>query len=137
MSLTAPQKLKQWIIAKTFPKLRVLATPEEIDEIWEADTLGDEDDVQEALRQKMDELRSGEHNTELPADYNRHYESRAVASEMLDGTYVGWTYWYGGGKHGEPEAMEWVEDAYDVEMTQETRVVCVFKRADSDGRSNA
>lgn len=128
MSLTAPQKLKQWIIAKTFPKLKILATPEEIDEIWESDKLGDEEDVQEALREKMCELRSGEHKTGLDAPYSRNYESKSVASEMLDGTYVGWTYWYGGGKHGEPEAVDWIDDAYDVEMTEETRVVQVFKR---------
>jgi hypothetical protein len=47
---------------------------------------------------------------------------------MLDGSYVGWTYWYGGGKHGEPESVPWMEHAYEVEMREETRVVKVFTK---------
>lgn len=60
------------------------------------------------------ELRNSGTPTGLEADYSRHYSSKAVAAEMLDGSWVGWTYWYGGGKHGEPSEMPWLECAYDV-----------------------
>jgi hypothetical protein len=39
--------------------------------------------------------------------------------QMPDGTWVGWTYWYGGGKHGEPSAMPWIEDAYNLDCKEE------------------
>ncbi len=74
-------------------------------------------------------LRAGDATTGLPCDSSRHYESRAVAAEMLDDSWVGWTYWYGGGKHGEPESIPWMEDAYDVIMTEVPKIVKEFKRA--------
>lgn len=63
--------------------------------------------------------------TGLPAPSSRHYESEAVAYQYVDGSWVGWSYWYGGGKHGEPEAIDWMEDAYDVNCTEEEKVVVV------------
>lgn len=33
--------------------------------------------------------------------------------------------WYGGGKHGEPGAMPWMEEAYDVSCAEEEKVVTV------------
>ncbi|WP_244097750.1 hypothetical protein [Burkholderia anthina] len=46
-----------------------------------------------------------------------------MAAQAPDGSWVGWNYWYGGGKHGEPEAVEWIEDAYDVRVTGERTVI--------------
>jgi hypothetical protein len=71
------------------------------------------------------EMRSGEVETGIPCDYSRHYESKAVAAKMPDGSWVGWTYWYGGGKHGEPEAIDWIEEAYDLTCTEEEKLVVV------------
>jgi len=48
--------------------------------------------------------------------------------------WVGWTYWYGGGKHGEPESVEWMEDAYFVGVKEETRVVLVFSKVEDEDR---
>lgn len=58
--------------------------------------------------------------------------SCATAAKMPDGSWVGWTYWYGGGKHGEPEAIDWMEDAYNVEVVEEIKMVTVqtFSRED-------
>ena len=77
------------------------------------------------------EVRGSGVPTGLPCDYSRHYESKAVAAEMLDGSWVGWTYWYGGGKHSDPGSVPWMEDAYDVTMREETRVVRVFAKDDA------
>jgi hypothetical protein len=79
----------------------------------------------------MGEVREGEFETTIPCQYSRHYESKSVASRLPDGSWVGWTYWYGGGKHGKPEAINWIEEAYDLTVTEEEKMVTVrtFARA--------
>lgn len=71
------------------------------------------------------EVRAGEIETGLNCDWSRHYESKAVAAKLPDGSWVGWTYWYGGGKYAEPEAIEWIDDAYDLTCIEEEKVVTV------------
>jgi hypothetical protein len=73
----------------------------------------------------MSEVRSCGIETDLPCEWSRHYESKAVAMQMPDGSWVGWTYWYGGGKHGEPEAIDWMDEAYEVDCSEEEKVVIV------------
>lgn len=70
-------------------------------------------------------IREGEVYTEIETEYSRHYESRSVASQLPDGSWVGWTYWYGGGKHGEPQAIDWIEDAYDLDCVEEEKMVTI------------
>ena len=120
MSLTASQKLmKMMLVESETVDEDQLTTPEEIEEAWS--DWGNEIE---------DDFREGDEETGEPCDWSRHYESKSVASKMLDGSWVGWTYWYGGGKHGEPEAIPWIEDAYDLDVTEEEKVVTVrtFKR---------
>lgn len=50
--------------------------------------------------------------TDITAPCSRNYETKSVAKELLNGKWVGYTYWYGGGKHGNPEEIEWMEDSY-------------------------
>lgn len=88
----------------------------------------DELEAECEIHDSLCELRNSGVDTGLPCDYSRHYESKSVAAEMLDGSWVGWTYWYGGGKHGEPSAIPWMEDAYEVEMKIEMQPVKVFSR---------
>ncbi len=71
------------------------------------------------------EMREGDVETGLPCQYSRHYESKSVAAKMPDGSWVGWTYWYGGGKHGEPEAIDWMEEAYSLDCKEEEKLVIV------------
>jgi hypothetical protein len=61
----------------------------------------------------------------LPVFSSRHYETDQVAGETPFG-WVSWTYWYGGGKHGNPEEIEWIEDAYFVDVVEEE--VTITKR---------
>ncbi len=115
--LTATEKIMQ--------KLIHMATGERIDDpgdIREAFSRGDCDEG---------ELREGTHETGLPCDWSRHYETKSVAAEMLDGSWVGWTYFYGGGKHGSPREIPWMEDAYDLTYTLETLVVKRFSKKES------
>src|ERR1035438_3424063 len=50
-----------------------------------------------------DNFRQGEVETNIPCKSSRHYESKSVASKLSDGSYVGWTFWYGGGEDGRSE----------------------------------
>jgi len=77
------------------------------------------------LQEAKSELRCGTHETGLRCETSRHYESKTVAMQ-IDGQWVGWTYWYGGGKFGDPQAIDWIEDAVLLDAVEETRVVLVF-----------
>ena len=120
--MTPEQKLKWAIIAK-FANWSETPAPEypcnNVDEIYAALVeRGEHWDVK-------NEVRSGRVETGLPVPFSRHYEGDAVAMQMPDGTWVGWTYWHGGGKFGEPEAIDWMEDAYEVACVEEEKVVIV------------
>lgn len=129
--LTAVQKLKFLILARAaelsdHPALDFAAnTGEYIEASFEV--LRDSDEYWDA----KSEVRGGEVETDIEADWSRHYESKSVAAKLPDGSWIGWTYWYGGGKHGEPEAVEWISEAYDLNCTEEERVVTVrtFEKA--------
>ena len=73
----------------------------------------------------QNEVRCMGEETELEASYSRHYESKQVAMKCKSGNWVSWTYWYGGGKHGQPGEIDWIEDAFYVKCTEEEKVVTV------------
>ena len=98
-----------------------LSTNEEIEELY--DEMLDQDMLWDAIS----EIRCGEHETEVPCDYSRHYESTSVAMKCVDNSWVGWTYWYGGGNHGEPEAVDWIEYAYNLDVEEKEQLVVVRK----------
>ncbi|MBN8844832.1 MAG: hypothetical protein J0H88_16445 [Sphingomonadales bacterium] len=97
------------------------AALEEAGDIWDA----------------VSEIRGGEVPSNLKCDWSRHYESQAVAARYIDGSWVGWTYWFGGGKHGEPETIDWIPDAYALDVTEEEKVVTVRTFAKADQAGNA
>ena len=59
---------------------------------------------------------------------SRHYEIDVHAMQV-DGIWVAWDYYYGGGKHGEPEAFDWISNARIVECEEKvvTKVEYNFK----------
>jgi len=120
--MTPEQKLKHMILIHSMGYQDLPApesvTAENIDELYEA---GDDDYAQDARY----EVREGEVETDIDAPSSRHYESKSVAAKAPDGSWVGWTYWYGGGKHGEPEAIDWMDSAYDLTCVEEEKVVTV------------
>lgn len=120
--MTPKQSIKHAILLKAagfgefdLPEI----TADNIDEVW--DEIDDDGSIQDATN----EVRCSGEGTGLPCQWSRHYESEAVAAKMPNGKWVGWTYWYGGGKHGEPEAIDWMEDAYFLNVTEEEKVVVV------------
>lgn len=136
MTLTATQKIK-WAILRLSSEVgdspkAVLEglTPEQLCE--HIDSLYQTHLVDQDLHIDLEnEFRQGEQETDIPPDhpYNRglsYYEKKSVAAQMPDGSWVGWIYWYGGGKHSEPEAIDWMGDAYEV--TVEEKPVQIIQR---------
>jgi hypothetical protein len=120
--MTPEQKIKWLILAKVAEWEEKPLEPvaaDNVDDLYHQ--LVEEDNHWDA----REEVRSGEVETRLPCEYSRYYESKAVAAKAPDGSWVGWTYWYGGGKHGEPSAMDWMDDAYDLDCKEEEKTVIV------------
>jgi hypothetical protein len=77
------------------------------------------------LDDAIEEVRGSGIETPIEAPHSRHLESQSVGMKMPDDSWVGWTYWYGGGKWAEPEAVEWINEAYDLTVAEEEKVVTV------------
>ena len=77
-------------------------------------------------------IREGQIETDIPSEISRHYESKSVAMQMTDGTWVGWTYWYGGGKYSEADEIDWMDKAYNLNCKEEEKVVVVRKFSKSE-----
>ena len=118
--MTPEQKIKYLILLKVAAwedkPLKTAVTADNIDDLYR--------DIEEP-QDARSEIRSSGVDTGLPCEYSRHYETKAVAAKMLDGSWVGWTYYYGGGKHSEPDAIDWMDDAYDLDCQEEEKVVTV------------
>lgn len=82
------------------------------------------------VREVVNELRYGEFNLSDEVDEDRYYSNREVGSSItgLEDTYLAWTYYFGGGKWGEPEAVEWMDDCYLVVEKEEVKLVKVYEK---------
>lgn len=118
--MTPHQKLKHLALIRF--DLDIIVTEDIVDELFDL--------YQDDLQDDLYALRSGDVVTNVPHEWSRHYESKSVAVQTPDGSWVGWTYWYGGGKHGEPEAIEWMDSAYNLSCTEEQKLVTIrtFKK---------
>lgn len=125
MTMTACQEIKAAILQKaivdgTVDAIKSPITAENIDERFKAAN------ADWALQDDISEFRGGfDEETSIPTPYSRHYETMSVAKKLQDGRWVGWTYYYGGGKHGEPEAVDWMDKAYFLDSKEEEKVVTV------------
>lgn len=97
-------------------------TAETIDEAWQKLM------IESGLNHDyLEEFRGSGERTGLDCPDSRHYESETVGAQLLDGTWVGWTYWSGGGKFGNPEDIPWIEDAYLLDVEEQQKMVTVRK----------
>jgi len=127
--VTPTQKIKWMVLNKVAQWCETAPPPypcPNVDELYAA--VEGDDDLCDKLQDALGEVRCSGDETGLGVGYSRHYEASAVAKQLPDGSWVGWTYWYGGGKHGSPSSIPWMEDAYDVTSHEETRVVRVFNK---------
>lgn len=75
------------------------------------DTVFSELEYDDAMQDSRYEVRGmGDEINLKPTGWSRHFEIDAVALKIKD-QWVGWNYYYGGGKHGEPEEIDWISDA--------------------------
>lgn len=118
--MTPQQKIK-WLI------LALQAEWDEVDApaypLTSEDEQAFDEDDDWRYQDAANEVRGSGIETSLPCPVSRYYEAEAVAAKLPDGSWVGWTYYYGGGKHGEPDAIPWIEDAYDVSCVEEEVIV--------------
>jgi hypothetical protein len=122
--MTPEQKIKHLIIANVAASQEVelpVVTAENVDDVYDEF----DDEYGDSMQEAKYEIREGEVETGLPCEWSRHYESKSVAARTPNGEWVGWIYWYGGGKHGEPEAIDWIEDAYDLACVEEEKLVTI------------
>jgi len=123
--MTAEQKIKAQILKNA--KLHTFKDGDNIDEIW--DKFNDDDEYEcgyDTLTDEREEFRQSGQITKIKNDeWSRCYESEQVAAMLDDGTWVGWTYYHGGGKHGEPSGMPWLENSYFVSCKETQKLVTV------------
>lgn len=126
-TLTAPQKLKYLVLVtlNTWRKtdMPALETGDQLDVLYAAEEEADDGRFQDARSETR-------HGTEAPeisdTPSSRNYEVDAHVAALPDGSYVGWWYYHGGGKHSEPEyAFDWIANAFDVDHASE--VVTITK----------
>lgn len=131
VGMTAPQKLKWAILMDAYHRTGIPCpdvSAETIDKIYDGHRNGTEGHelVHGTIGDAENEFRHGIPTALPDREYDRHYEYYEVAAEMPDQTWVGWTFWHGGGKHANPECIDWITDAYMVEMKVEMKPVRVF-----------
>ncbi len=122
MELTAPQRLQlhtMWVGS--------CCTGRELPEFDSFDEIEDYEHEFDLIGIGSDEVREGEVETGIECKQSSKYSSRSVAVE-IDGTWIGWTYWYGGGKHGKAYSVEWIKEAYYLEYTEEKKIVRSFTK---------
>lgn len=126
--MTPEQKLKHLVLIKAAEfdkKLKLPSiTAENVDAVYDEAESNHSNGIGDA----RGEIREGQHETGIECEWSRHYESKSVAAQYIDGSWIGWTYWFGGGKHGEPEAIDWMDSAYEVLGTLEMKPVWTFTK---------
>lgn len=119
--MTAAEKIK-WLILREAGQ-DIEFESEAVNNLF--DELNGEDDE---LQDSIESVRTGGGETNVSAPYSRCYESISKAAKLPDGSWVGWTHWYGGGKHGCPDEIEWINDAYDLELEEEKEVAVIQRK---------
>lgn len=124
--MTPEQKLKHAILLLA-AKWKDITLPDGVEISEEnVDELYEEHDENGMLQDARNEMRASGEETGLSAPGSRNYETEAVAKKMPDGSWVGWTHYYGGGKYSDPDSIPWMEDAYDLSCTE--KQVTITKR---------
>lgn len=94
--------------------------------------------LEDKMSDALYEIRySGEEINLSPKNYSRHYEVDCVASKF-DDVWITWDYYYGGGKHADPDAIDWLSDAEILNLDKEeevTTTVRTFSRKELNNES--
>lgn len=127
--MTAPEKAMWLIVNQALENANETPIPYPQDNIKEVYDKMDNDKIYGCyIQDARDEVREGDSETDLDAPFSRNYECDNVASRLPDGTWIAYPYWYGGGKFGNPEEIEWIEDSFDVEYEEEVVTIKKFSK---------
>lgn len=83
--------------------------------------------LEDKMSDALCEIRhTGEEINLSAKNYSRHYEVDCVAAKF-DDVWIAWDYYYGGGKHADPDAIDWIPDAEILNLDKEEEVVTVVR----------
>jgi len=71
------------------------------------------------------EFRGNGERSNIEPEWSRDYETISVALKLRQGVWVGWTYWFGGGKFGNPESVPWMDEAYFLECSEHEETIVI------------
>lgn len=115
--MTPAQKIKHAIMINAEIEMSEHISANEIDELYD-------ENLDELYDEKYNFREGNVETCNIEKEYSRHLESKTVATLTQHG-WVGWIYWYGGGKYAEPEAIEWINESYDLICKEEEKLVIV------------
>lgn len=86
------------------------------------------------VRDVVSNFRDSGTNIYDKVDEDRYFCYQQLGNKItgLDDLYLGWTYAFGGGKYGEPESVEWMEDCYLLKCkeVEEKRIIKVYEKVE-------
>lgn len=130
--ITAEQCVKLEIIKRVASKNNVRLFKDEhmSDAIEDTFTTGFESEYEDDFQGILYEIRDEGFEVNLSTKtYSRHYEVDCYVLE-IDGKWVAYDYYYGGGKHGQPEEFDWLPTCRYVNC--EEKVVTKVERTFSE-----
>lgn len=134
--LTAPQAIALDVLYKVLDENNVIdrveISNEDLDEL-ESFVEGNYYDIYDDYLDALNDFRCSGEVTNISPENSRYFESKSRARKLTSGKWVGWTYWYGGGKHDRPSEMDWLGNAYYLkEPTPKIITVYEFEKEDSE-----
>ena len=90
-----------------------------------------ESPLEEWYYEIKEEIRSGKIRTGLPSNGGGMYNAEAVAIPItgIPSLYIGYEYYFGGGKHLEPEIAEWMEYCYLLQEKDRVQTVKFYDKS--------
>jgi len=123
--MTAEQEIKREILLDAILDSRIQPHPsgeitsENVDAFYREARKHD-------ISEYANDFRTSGTETKIKSEnWSRNYESDEVGARLKNGLWVGWTYWHGGGKHGDPESIDWMDGAYFLDVKEEEKMVIV------------
>ena len=127
MTLTAPQTaqlliLRDWWAGKACPWKDAELTPEELAQHW-TDNWDDIENLgcQNNVRYQGEPVHGIK--TRCHYSWERHYDVEVRVINLGDGRGLAYNFMSGGGKHGDPDAYKWWEEAWFVTHTGTQTIV--------------
>lgn len=110
MSMTAQQLIRKAILLKAVDFENIEPFNQSLDGAG-IDKLYESYNEYDELNDPKNEIRYGQVEANLnPITWSRSYEID-VRAMKIDDVWVAWDFYYGGGKHGEPESFDWISNA--------------------------